>query len=71
MLERLTSLQSLLVVFGAPRSGLPEILKSEGYNIKTMEFVVNCFPNQGTKTVRLEEAILGTLAIINHIFSRS
>ncbi len=71
ILERLRTLQSLLVVFGAPRSGLPEILKSEGYNIKTIEFVVNCFPMQGTKTVRLEEAILGTLAITNHIFSRS
>src|SRR5215467_1255431 len=70
ILERLRSLRSLLVVFGARRSGLPEILKSEGFNINTIEFVVNCFPMQGTKTVRLEEAILGTLAITNHIFSR-
>jgi predicted SPOUT superfamily RNA methylase MTH1 len=26
---------------------------------------VNMFPNQGTETVRLEEAVLGTLAILN------
>jgi predicted SPOUT superfamily RNA methylase MTH1 len=24
------------------------------------------FPNQGTETVRLEEAVLGTLAILNN-----
>jgi hypothetical protein len=71
LLERLRSFQSILIVFGAPRRGLPEILKSEGNDIKSIKFVVNCFPMQGTKTVRLEEAILGTLAITNHIFSRS
>jgi len=26
---------------------------------------LNCFPNQATETIRLEEAILGTLAILN------
>jgi len=26
------------------------------------------FPFQGTETVRLEEAILGTLAILNYVF---
>jgi predicted SPOUT superfamily RNA methylase MTH1 len=29
--------------------------------------VVNMFPFQGTKTVRLEEALLGSLALINNI----
>lgn len=70
LIGRLRSAQSLLVVFGAPRRGLPEILKTENHDIRSVEFVVNCFPMQGTKTVRLEEAILGTLAIINHVFSR-
>jgi len=34
------------------------------YLMKSL-FVFNFFPNQGTQTVRLEEAILGTLSIIN------
>jgi predicted SPOUT superfamily RNA methylase MTH1 len=66
-IKRLRSVQSLLIIFGAPRSGLAQILKSEKTDIRSFEFVVNSFPMQGTKTVRLEEAILGTLAIVNHI----
>jgi len=46
-----------------------KILKNEKTDIKSFEFVVNSFPMQGTKTVRLEEAILGTLAIVNYILS--
>jgi predicted SPOUT superfamily RNA methylase MTH1 len=70
LIGRLRFAQNLLVVFGAPRRGLPEILKTENHDIRSVEFVVNCFPLQGTKTVRLEEAILGTLAILNYLFSR-
>jgi methyltransferase len=69
LIRRLRSAQSLLIVFGSPKSGLAEILKNEKTDIKSFEFVVNSFPMQGTKTVRLEEAILGTLAILNYILS--
>jgi predicted SPOUT superfamily RNA methylase MTH1 len=58
------------VIFGSPRKGLEEIMSSEGMNINEYEFVVNMFPFQGTETVRLEEAILGTLAILNHVLVR-
>jgi len=53
-----------LIVFGSPRRGLFEIL---GSTIKTIprSLILNFFPNQGTETVRLEEAILGTLTILN------
>ena len=57
--------QNILVAFGAPKHGLHEILAKEGASIKPFEYVVNMFPNQGTETVRLEEAVLGTLAILN------
>ena len=57
--------QNILVAFGAPKHGLHEILAKEGASIKPYEYVVNMFPNQGTETVRLEEAVLGTLAILN------
>jgi methyltransferase len=62
----LNSIHNLLVVFGAPKKGVDEILASEGQSMKSFEFVVNMFPYQATETVRLEEAVLGTLAILNY-----
>ena len=64
--EHTTSVQNILVAFGSPKHGLHDILTKEGASIKPYEYVVNMFPNQGTETVRLEEAVLGTLAILNN-----
>jgi methyltransferase len=66
MIERTKNAQNILVVFGAPKHGVHDILAKEGSSVKPYEFVVNMFPNQGTETVRLEEAVLGTLAILNN-----
>jgi predicted SPOUT superfamily RNA methylase MTH1 len=63
--EHSKSVQNILVAFGSPKYGLPEILAKEGASIKPYPYVVNMFPNQGTETVRLEEAVLGALAILN------
>jgi methyltransferase len=63
--EDTKNVQNILVVFGAPKHGLHEILDKEGASIRPYEYVVNMFPNQSTETVRLEEAVLGTLAILN------
>ena len=63
--ERIKSVQNILVAFGAPKHGLHEILAKEGASIKRDHYVVNMFPNQGTETVRLEEAVFGALAILN------
>jgi predicted SPOUT superfamily RNA methylase MTH1 len=60
------SVQNILVAFGSPKYGLHEILAKEGASIKPYQYVVNMFPNQGTETVRLEEAVLGGLAILNN-----
>jgi predicted SPOUT superfamily RNA methylase MTH1 len=68
LLERIKNAKNLLIIFGAPRHGVQEILFKEGFNLKSVEFIVNMFPDQGTETVRLEEAIIGTLAILNHSF---
>lgn len=65
LLERVSNARNLLVIFGAPRYGVHELLAKEGGNLKSNEFVINMFPNQATETVRLEEAVLGTLAILN------
>jgi predicted SPOUT superfamily RNA methylase MTH1 len=68
--ERAKSIENILVVFGAPKHGIHDILAKEGANIKSYEFIVNMFPNQGTETVRLEEAVLGSLAILNNSLCR-
>ncbi len=63
--EHAKSVQNILVAFGSPKYGLHEILAKEGASIKPYQYLVNMFPNQGTETVRLEEAMLGALAILN------
>ena len=54
----------VLVVFGSPDRGVQEIL---GGSIASMSNarVLNFFPNQQTATVRLDEAVMGVLAMIN------
>ena len=60
-----------LVAFGAPTRGLHEIVRDEGANLNdVVDFVVNTVPEQGTETVRTEEALLASLAIFNVQFGR-
>jgi methyltransferase len=62
--------QSVLVAFGAPSRGLHEIAKAEGAKLdRLVDFVVNTIPDQGTATVRTEEAVFATLAIFNVNFA--
>jgi len=62
--------QHVLVVFGAPSRGLHEIAKEEGAELgEIVDFVVNMIPEQGTVTVRTEEALLASLAILNMQFN--
>ncbi|MGA9940828.1 MAG: putative RNA uridine N3 methyltransferase, partial [Nitrososphaeraceae archaeon] len=63
--DQIKSIKDLLIVFGSPKNGLKKILAAEKVEISDFPFVINMFPDQGTQTVRVEEAILGTLAIIN------
>ncbi|MCW4031750.1 MAG: RNA methyltransferase [Candidatus Bathyarchaeota archaeon] len=56
----------VLVGFGAPARGLYEIVYDEGLNLNEItHFIVNTIPEQGTETVRTEEAIFASLAILN------
>jgi len=59
-----TSDKPTLVVFGSPDKGVHEIIGGKMKNVQNAKSL-NFFPNQATETVRLEEALLGTLAIIN------
>lgn len=59
----------VLIVFGSPERGVHEILGGSIHSIPKSH-VLNLFPDQATETVRLEEALLGTLSILN-ILSRN
>jgi methyltransferase len=65
-MSRVKISKNLLIVFGGPKFGLRRILESESKRITNKDYFFNMFPKQGTQTVRLEEAILGTLSIINN-----
>jgi predicted SPOUT superfamily RNA methylase MTH1 len=55
-----------LVAFGAPTRGLHEIVGDEGADLNDIaDFVVNTVPEQGTETVRTEEALFASLAVLN------
>jgi methyltransferase len=65
-ISRVKISKNLLIVFGGPKFGLRRILESESKRITNKDYFFNMFPKQGTQTVRLEEAILGTLSIVNN-----
>jgi predicted SPOUT superfamily RNA methylase MTH1 len=56
----------VLVTFGSPRLGLTEILSQEGKTPgDVFDFFINTVPAQNVATVRTEEAILISLALLN------
>jgi len=56
----------ILIAFGSPRRGLKELLKGEGLTLEeAFHYTINTIPNQGCETVRTEEAVYATLALIN------
>ncbi len=57
--------RSPLILFGSPSEGVPQILAKSNDNISGAEFNINSIPRQGVETVRTEEALLGTLAVLN------
>ena len=60
--------RGIVVLFGAPYYGLYEIFRGYGKSLEEyVDIVINILPNQGTKTVRMEEALHSTLSIINLI----
>ncbi|KAF6242764.1 hypothetical protein C6988_06170 [Nitrosopumilus sp. b1] len=54
----------ILIVFGAIDRGVYELLGNKINSLQNSK-VYNFFPSQATETVRIEEALLGTLSIIN------
>jgi predicted SPOUT superfamily RNA methylase MTH1 len=57
---------NVLVSFGSPKRGLQELLQRNRVNLEqTFDFILNTIPKQGCETVRTEEAIHATLALLN------
>ena len=64
--ERWAEARSVLVAFGSPRRGIEEVLAGEGWAMEeAFHFAVNTIPGQGSETVRTEEAVHATLAVLN------
>lgn len=57
--------RNLVLVFGNPDEGVSEISKRIG--LKMNNECWNMVPDQGTETVRLEEAIIASLSVINYV----
>ena len=69
--QELKSVSSALLVFGSPNRGLSQILKDEGsHPDEFTKYFLNFFPKQATETVRLEEAVIGCLSLMNYLVHR-
>ena len=66
LISTVSNTKSILGVFGGPKHGVLELLSEVKEAIKeNSDFWVNTIQGQGTETVRLEEAVLASLALIN------
>ena len=58
--------RSVAVAFGGPYAGLFEICERQGVDaLELFDVVINVVPNQGTATVRTEEALVAALSLLN------
>ncbi|MDR1820006.1 MAG: RNA-binding protein [Methanobrevibacter sp.] len=57
--------KSIALIFGGPYNGIPENVCESIRAFKSDIVEVNMVPSQGTETVRTEEALISTLAILN------
>jgi predicted SPOUT superfamily RNA methylase MTH1 len=71
VIERWVQASNVLLAFGAPAFGLNEIVAREVLRLDAVaDYVVNTIPSQGTETVRTEEALIASLAILNMTLAR-
>ena len=63
---KISKARSILVAFGSPRCGIQEILRREHREVADcFQYILNTVPEQGTETIRTEEAVHATLAVLN------
>ena len=64
--KRIGEAKKICIAFGSAREGLYEIAERQGFSLEeSFDYVLNTFPGQGVKTIRVEEAVAYTLAIFN------
>jgi len=64
--DALASARKVCVAFGAAKQGLYEIAEQQGARVEDLfHLTLNTFPSQGVRTIRTEEAVAYTLAILN------
>jgi predicted SPOUT superfamily RNA methylase MTH1 len=65
--EKVKPADTIILCFGSPDLGVDRMLKQDNTTISDFPntLCLNFFPSQNVATVRLEEAILGCLSIIN------
>ncbi|MBE44237.1 MAG: hypothetical protein CMO16_03540 [Thaumarchaeota archaeon] len=69
--QELKTTTNVLVVFGSPNRGVTEILKDEKRHPNEFtKYFLNFFPKQTTETVRLEEAVIGCLTLLNYLIQK-
>jgi predicted SPOUT superfamily RNA methylase MTH1 len=65
LMSSLSDFSEVVLVFGSPRKEVWEIVNKTDGIVVDSSLCINMFPQQGTESVRLEEAVMGSLAIIN------
>jgi len=66
LVQRWSDAKQIFVAFGSPARGLHEIARQEGFRLENaVDYVVNTIPRQATETVRTEEALIASLALLN------
>ncbi|RLG32829.1 hypothetical protein DRN98_04745 [Methanosarcinales archaeon] len=69
-LKEYVDLDRIVLVFGSPSRGIEEILRDDNHTMAEFGYpVINVVKQQGTATVRLEEALVATLTICNLFLS--
>jgi len=65
--NRVESCERIVLCFGSPELGVDSMLKQDSANVSDFpkSLYLNTVPFQNVETVRLEEAILATLSLIN------
>ena len=62
---------SLLIAFGGPYKGIPEIIKAEGIKVRNLfDCCFNVLQSYGTRSLRLEEAMMITFSKLEARFNK-
>ena len=68
LIESIRKSRKMLLLFGSQKEGLFEISERIGLNLEDIaDYIVNFIPEQGTATVRTEEAMIASLSLINFL----